>query len=89
MLLLIILLTQSTIANKIDIMCCYYRQHYHNAYCNYPSESPGCVLGPALVAGAPRIICSSTSDCLPDMSHQGYWLEGFKRNCDECITYFS
>ena len=90
-------------------MCCYYRQHYHNAYCGYTHNSNqvssnkqlintsrqrsdssdsnnaiGCVIGPALIAGAPKVVCSETMDCLPGMINQGFWLEGFKRNCDEC-----
>ena len=60
-------------------ICCYYRQHYHNAYCNNPTnETFGCVLGPALVTNSPVIKCSSTGECLPGMMNQGYWLEGFK-----------
>ena len=60
--------------------CCYYRQHYHNAYCS--QNNTGCVLGPALVTGAPIVKCSKTGDCLPGMFSQGYWLEGFKHNCN-------
>lgn len=66
-----------------EVMCCYYRQHYHNAYCNDKNDL-GCVLGPALIAGPPKIICRETLDCLPGMANQGYWLEGFGKNCEEC-----
>ena len=75
-------------------ICCYYRQHYHNAYCGYTNTDNtdntenktnkndiGCVLGPALVVGAPKVICSEGNDCLPGMFNQGYWLLGFKNNC--------
>ena len=66
-------------------ICCYYRQHYHNAYCGdtktEPTNAIGCVLGPALVAGPPKVICSEGNDCLPGMYNQGYWLLGFKNNC--------
>ena len=61
------------------LTCCYYRQHYHNAYCS-PNHT-GCVLGPALVSGYPVVKVSETGDCLPGLMDQGYWLEGFKHNC--------
>lgn len=68
-----------------QILCCYYRQHYHNAYCGDNNKSFGCILTPALVEGLPSVVCSNTSGCLPGgMAKQGYWLEGFKWNCDEC-----
>ena len=69
-------------------LCCYYRQHYHDAYCGNKS----CVLSAALVTGAPNLVCSTVSKgCMPGMRvrdgiGQGYWLEGWKYNCDECTS---
>jgi len=77
----------------INGMCCYYRQHYHDAYCSNKNfynpfipqpDSFGCVLSRALIAGSPKVVCSSSDGCMPLENDQGYWLEGFRPNCDEC-----
>ena len=75
-----------SISTPSQKLCCYYRQHYHDAYCGNKS----CVLSEALVTGAPNIVCSTVSKgCMPGMRvqdgiGQGYWLEGWKYNCNEC-----
>ena len=61
--------------------CCYYRQHFHNAYCN---NNSGCIITEALIEGPPKVFCSITGDCLPPEAYQGYWLEGFTKSCSEC-----
>lgn len=80
-------------------LCCYYRQHYHNVYCdddtsllisetissnfNIPN-SCGCILTDALVSGPPMVVCGYNGGCSPPEGGQGYWLEGFQSGCDDC-----
>ena len=119
------------------IICCYYRQHYHNAYCNgdttninptninptdinptninptninptninptdinptdinptdinptniNPTNSGGCIITPAIISGPPILICGNSVRCMPPDGLQGYWLEGFELNCEECLN---
>lgn len=64
------------------VLCCFYRNHYHDAMC----DNHSCVISPPLLGGLPpTIFCMDPSQgCLPPMDLQYYWLEGFKTNCDEC-----
>ncbi len=67
--------------------CCYYRQHFHNAYCGnnaIGTQAFGCILTRALIEGPPVVICSTNGRCLPPEGEQGYWLEGFDNGCDVC-----
>ena len=78
--MLLILLFLTTVRTT----CCYYRQHYHNAWCN-SNPDLNCVLSKALIGGVPpNIYCSNDNGCMPPMEYQGYWLEGFRSSCSEC-----
>jgi len=65
-----------------DTLCCYYRNHYHDALC----ANSSCFISEPMLGGeAPKIFCSTLKDgCLPPMGLQMYWLEGFRFNCEEC-----
>lgn len=55
---------------------------------NTRSKSPnslGCIISESLMDGPPKVICSTTGGCLPPKGSQGYWLEGFELNCNQCI----
>lgn len=67
-----------------QILCCYYRNHYHDAVC----ANNSCFISePRLGGESPMILCQSLSQgCLPPMGQQYYWLEGLKLNCDECTN---
>jgi len=72
-----------TLAFSSKILCCYYRDHYHNAVC---ANSSCFISGPMLGGEAPKIFCSTLDEgCLPPMDLQMYWLEGFRFNCPECV----
>lgn len=73
---------------KLDVMCCFYRQHYHD--CFSAVNHSGCVLGTANAGGVPdTVICSRNNGCDAPMSMSGFFLTGFKWNCDECENFFS
>lgn len=67
-------------------LCCYYRQHYHDALCG----KDGCVLTEALTGGIPAtIVCQKVAkmtdfQCKPNLGLGGYYLEGFHWNCNTC-----
>ena len=90
MMKMLVLIAISIVITKSSPICCYYRQHYHDAYCggcnnsDISSDSFGCIITRALVVGPPMIICSHNNRCMPPESDQGYWLEGFELNCDSC-----
>ena len=68
-----------------SIICCYYRQHYHDAFCGNTTyeKAIGCIITSALISGNPKILCQENG-CMPSEINQGYWLEGFENNCDYC-----
>lgn len=77
---------QGKFQNKLDVMCCIYRQHYHD--CFSAINRSGCVLGTANVGEVPpTILCSRNNGCDAPMSMPGYFLSGFEWNCEECESH--
>jgi hypothetical protein len=68
------------------VLCCYYRQHFHEAMCNDNGKG-GCVISAAIPGGIPpKVSCSKELKCSIGEYSTGYFLDSFRLNCQECMS---